>query len=70
MSNEFFRKTVENARKHRDIKFVTTSARRKNLMSKPNYHTTKEIKGTRILRNKPAYWSLSILEIKMEYSNV
>ena len=55
MSNEFFRKTVENARKHRDIKFVTTSARRKNLMSKPNYHTTKEIKGTRILRNKPAY---------------
>ena len=70
MSNVFFRKTMENARKHRNIKFVTTNARRKNLMSKPNYHTTKEIKRTRILKIKPAYWSLLISEIKMENSNV
>ena len=32
---------MENARKHRDIKLVTTDRKRNYLMSEPNYHTTK-----------------------------
>ena len=41
MNNADFGKTVENVRKHRDIKLVTTDKRRNQLASKPNYHTTK-----------------------------
>ena len=40
MSNKVFRKTMENVREHRDIKFLTTEARRNYLMSEPSYHTT------------------------------
>ena len=32
---------MENKRKHREIRIVTTEARRNLLMSKPNYHVTK-----------------------------
>ena len=32
---------MENARKHRDIKLVTTDRKRNYLMSEPNYHTAK-----------------------------
>ena len=32
---------MENVRKHRDIKLVTTERRRNYLVSEPNYHTTK-----------------------------
>ena len=41
MNNAFFGKTMENVRKHRDIKLVTTDKRINQLASKPNYHTTK-----------------------------
>ena len=41
MNNEIFRKIIENLRKHRDIKLFTTKSRRNNLVSEPNYHTTK-----------------------------
>ena len=41
MNNSVFGKTMENARKHRDIKLVTTDKRRNQLVSEPNYHTTK-----------------------------
>ena len=41
MNNAVFRKTMENVRKHRDIKLVTTDKRRNQLVSKPNYHTAK-----------------------------
>ena len=41
LSNAVFRKTVENVRKHRNIKLVTTKRRRNYLVLEPNYHTTK-----------------------------
>ena len=61
-----------NVRKHRDIKLVTTDKRRNQLVSEPNYHTTKlfsgdllaiEMKKTKVKMNKPVYLGLSILEI-------
>ena len=41
MNNAVFGKTMENMRKHRDIKLVTTDKRRNQLASVPNYHTIK-----------------------------
>ena len=41
MNNVAFGKTMENVRKHRDIKLVTTDKRRDQLVSEPNYYTTK-----------------------------
>ena len=41
MNNAVFGKTMENVRKHRDIKLVITDKRRSQLMSESNYHTTK-----------------------------
>ena len=41
MINSVFGKTMENLRKHRDIKLVTTDEKRSKLISEPNYHTTK-----------------------------
>ena len=72
MNNSVFGKTMENVRKHRDIKLVTTEKMRLKLVSEPNYHTTKhfsenliaiEIKKRKIKRNKPIYFGTSILDI-------
>ena len=41
MNNSVFGKTMENVRKHRDNKLVTTDEKRSKLVSEPNYHTTK-----------------------------
>ena len=63
---------MENVRKHRDIKLVTTDKRRNQLASEPNYHTTKyfsenlmaiEMKKTKVKMNKPIYLGMSILDI-------
>ena len=40
INNTVFGKTIEDVRKHRDIKLVTTNKRRNQLISEPNYHTT------------------------------
>ena len=63
---------MENIRKHRDIKLVTTDKKRSKLVSEPNYHTINlisedlsiiEMKKTKVKMNKPIYLGLSILEI-------
>ena len=41
MKNAVFGKTVENVRKHKDIKLAITKARTNYLVPEPNYHTTK-----------------------------
>ena len=41
MNNSVFYRTFMNVRKQRDIKLVTTDKRRNQLVSDPNYHTTK-----------------------------
>ena len=41
MDKEVFEKTMENVRKHRDIKLAITERRRNYLVSEPNYHATK-----------------------------
>ena len=72
MNNSVFKKTMENVRKHRDIKLVTTEERRNKLVSEPDYHTTKhfsenllaiEMKRTKVKMNKPVYLGMSILDI-------
>ena len=40
VNNAVFQKTMENKKKHRDIKLVTTGRRKNYLVSEPNYHTT------------------------------
>ena len=63
MNNAVFERTMENVRKHKNIKLVTTE-KRNYLVSEPNYHTTKfctenllaiEMRKTQILMNKPVY---------------
>ena len=40
VNNAAFAKILENVTKHRDIKLVTTGARRNYLVSEANYHST------------------------------
>ena len=72
MNNSVFGKTMENVRKHRDIKFVKTDYKRNKLVSEPNYHTMNlisenlsiiEMKKVKVKMNNPIYLGLLILEI-------
>ena len=72
MSNAVFGKTMENIRKHRDIKLVTADKKRNKLVSEPNYHTMNYISEDlsiiernkpKVKMNKPIYLGLSILDI-------
>ena len=64
INNAIYRKTVENVRKHKDIKLVITEERRNYLVSEANYHTkfffsenllVIEMRKTKILINKTVY---------------
>ena len=73
MVNSVFGKTIENFRKHRYIKLVTTDEKRSKLISEPNYHTAKRFfknvlaiemkKKTKAKMNKPAHLGMPILDI-------
>ena len=72
MNNAVFGKTMENVRKHRDIKLVKTDKKRNKLVSEPNCHTMKliddnlaiiEMRKVKVKMNKPIYLGLSILEL-------
>ena len=72
MNNADFGKTMDNLRKHRNIKLVLTEWRRNYLVTEPNYHTsnffTKILlaivtKNSQILVNKLIYLGLSILDL-------
>ena len=72
MNNSVFGKTMENIRKHRHIKLVTTDKKRSKLVLEPNDHTINlisedlsiiEMEKTKVNMNKPIYLGLSILEI-------
>ena len=72
MNNSVFGKAMENVRKHRDIKLVTTDEKRNKLVSEQNYHATKcfsenllaiEMKKIKVKMNKPIYLGMSILDI-------
>ena len=72
MNNAVFGKTMENIRKHRNIKLVTTDKKRNKLVSEPNYHTINyisedlsiiEMNKARVKMNKPIYLGLSILDV-------
>ena len=72
MNNAVSGKPMENVRKRRDIKLVTTDKRRNQLVSEPNYHTIKwfsenlvaiEMKKTKVKMNKPIYVGMAILDI-------
>ena len=67
MNNSVFGKTMENVRKHGDIKLVITERRRNYLVPELNYQTIKfftekllamGMRKTQILMNKPVYLNL------------
>ena len=66
-----FGKTIENIRKHRHIKLVTSEKRRLQLVSESNYHVTKyfsenliaiQMKKSHVKMNKPIYLGIPILD--------
>ena len=63
---------MENVRKRKHIKFVTTERTRNYFVSEPNYHTTKSftenllpvpMRKTQILMSSLVYIGLSILDL-------
>ena len=67
MNNSISGKTMENVRKHGDIKLVITERRRNYLVSELNYQTIKfftekllamGMGKTQILMNRPVYLNL------------
>ena len=72
MINAVFGKPMENVRKHRDTKLVTTDKRRNRLMSEPNYHAIEsfsenlaeiEMRKIKVKMNKSIYLGMAILDI-------
>lgn len=80
MKGLVFRKSMENVRKQREMKLVTTEGRRSHLVSEPNYHTVKwflenllanKMNKRNVTTNKQVCLGLSILAINkiMMYKN-
>ena len=78
MNNSIYGNTMENARKHGDIKLVITERRRNYLVSELNYQTIRfftenalamGMRKTRIIMNKPVYLSLSISDLSKTVMN-
>ena len=72
MNNSVFKETMENGRKYRNTRLVTTNKRESYLPLEQNDHTTKwflrkilptEVNNAKAEMNKPIYLGLSILEI-------
>ena len=67
INNGVFENTMENVRKCKDSKLVTTERRRNYSVSEPNYQTTKFFRetllATQVLINKPEYLGLSVLDL-------
>ena len=74
MYNSVYGKTMENVRKHRDIRLVKSDKKKKRniIASDLNYHSTKcisedllimEMKKREIYMNKPIYLGQAILDI-------
>ena len=70
--NSIYGRTVQNDRKHRDIKLITAEYKRNKLASEPNYHSTKciskhllvmEMKKTEVKMNKPIYLGQAVLDL-------
>ena len=57
MNNSVYGKTMENLRKHRDIRLVTTYSDRKKLAKEPNYQTCK-------------YFSENLIAIEMRRTKI
>ena len=60
---------MQNDRKHRDIKLVTTEYKRNKLVSEPNYHSTKclskhlLVMEMKTIINKPIYLGQAVLDL-------
>ena len=67
INNGVFENTMENVRKYKDSKLVTTERRRNYSVSEPNYQTTKFFRetllATQVLIKKPEYLGLSVLDL-------
>ena len=70
--NSIYGKTVQNDRKHRDIKLGTVEYKRNKLASEPNHHSTKriskhllvmEMKEIEVKINKPIYLGQTVLDL-------
>ena len=71
LNNSFYGKTMENVRKHRDIRLVNNENKRSKIASEPNYNGTKyisedfliiELKKRDVYMNKPLYLGQAILD--------
>ena len=58
MNNAVFGKTIENVRKHWDIKLVTTERRRNYFMLEPNYHTANVFYRISISNRNEKNWNI------------
>ena len=70
--NPIYGKTVQDYRKHRDIKLVTAEYKRNKLAPEPNYHSTKciskhllvmEMKKIEVKINKPIYLGQAVVDL-------